>query len=403
MALPTNIDSSYADDGGDASVALHQQHHDDLHGRYNHAFDVNSYGADPTGVADSKTAIQAAIDDAYTIRSGSQRGGVVLFDNGIYKCNTGLTLREGVTLQGVGMLGNNETRGTIVRCGATSITLMTLDGVSSNLQSGCTIRDMTLDGNSLATTTLLKFRLANRCKLYNVTFQLAGTQGLLLDAASDSVAGGDCAWHDYYNLHFYRCPIGIFSRESYRVNIFGADFIGFTSDTTSTHIKLGDSANASLITQYFCGYGIKYDEGLVHEDLQNAGFSLFVGSAHENGITAVKIRKPGGAGSISARGNQFIGTGVGNMTNGFDFGAGADQNTILGVANVSVTNPFIDTDGKTIYVPDFDRGAARFPAGVSTRHMAGTTPTGGVSGEVRVGTNKIWVNDAGTWKSATVA
>jgi hypothetical protein len=91
------------------------------------------------------------------------------------------------------------------------------------------------------------------------------------------------------------------------------------------------------------------------------------------------------------------------MTNGFDFGAGADQNTILGVANVSVTNPFIDNDGKTIYVPDFDRGAARFPAGVSTRHMAGTTPTGGVSGEVRVGTNKIWVNDAGTWKSATVA
>jgi hypothetical protein len=36
------------------------------------------------------------------------------------------------------------------------------------------------------------------------------------------------------------------------------------------------------------------------------------------------------------------------------------------------------------------------------QHMAAATPTGGSSGEVRVGNGKIWVNDAGTWKSATV-
>lgn len=31
MALPVNVDSTYADSGTDASVALHQQHHDTIH------------------------------------------------------------------------------------------------------------------------------------------------------------------------------------------------------------------------------------------------------------------------------------------------------------------------------------------------------------------------------------
>lgn len=37
MVLPTNIDSTYADSGTDASVALHQQHHDTIHGALNGA------------------------------------------------------------------------------------------------------------------------------------------------------------------------------------------------------------------------------------------------------------------------------------------------------------------------------------------------------------------------------
>jgi len=33
--LPVNIDTTYADDGGDASVQIHQSHHDTLHGLFN--------------------------------------------------------------------------------------------------------------------------------------------------------------------------------------------------------------------------------------------------------------------------------------------------------------------------------------------------------------------------------
>lgn len=35
MPLPVNVDSTYADDPGDASAQLHQQHHDALHEFYN--------------------------------------------------------------------------------------------------------------------------------------------------------------------------------------------------------------------------------------------------------------------------------------------------------------------------------------------------------------------------------
>jgi hypothetical protein len=38
-----------------------------------------------------------------------------------------------------------------------------------------------------------------------------------------------------------------------------------------------------------------------------------------------------------------------------------------------------------------------------TNHAGGATPTGGQSGEIQIANGKIWVNDAGTWKSVAVA
>jgi len=52
---------------------------------------------------------------------------------------------------------------------------------------------------------------------------------------------------------------------------------------------------------------------------------------------------------------------------------------------------------KSLAAPDFSATGAQMP------HAGASTPSGGQSGEVRVGTGKIWVNDAGTWKSVAVA
>lgn len=48
-------------------------------------------------------------------------------------------------------------------------------------------------------------------------------------------------------------------------------------------------------------------------------------------------------------------------------------------------------------------GSVKGTTGVITAHEAAATPTGGVSGEIRVGAGKIWVNDGGVWKSVAVA
>lgn len=42
-------------------------------------------------------------------------------------------------------------------------------------------------------------------------------------------------------------------------------------------------------------------------------------------------------------------------------------------------------------------------AGLRTNHVAAATPTGGVTGDIKIGNGKIWVNDAGTWKSVAIA
>ncbi|MDQ3933432.1 MAG: hypothetical protein M3340_02240 [Actinomycetota bacterium] len=40
--------------------------------------------------------------------------------------------------------------------------------------------------------------------------------------------------------------------------------------------------------------------------------------------------------------------------------------------------------------------------GIQVPHVSGGTPSGGSSGEIRVGNNRLWVNDRGTWKSISL-
>jgi hypothetical protein len=52
---------------------------------------------------------------------------------------------------------------------------------------------------------------------------------------------------------------------------------------------------------------------------------------------------------------------------------------------------------RTVKPPDFTGSGAQFP------HVGGSSPSGGLTGELRVGTNKLWVNDNGSWKSIPVS
>ena len=47
-------------------------------------------------------------------------------------------------------------------------------------------------------------------------------------------------------------------------------------------------------------------------------------------------------------------------------------------------------------------GDLRTTGALGAQHVGAATPTGGVSGDIKIGNGKIWVNDAGTWKSALI-
>jgi len=95
------------------------------------------YNADPTGVADSAAAIQAAIDVAE-----SNGGGIVFFPIGTYLINTGLTVEQSKIL----LYGSQNT---IIKAGATMSYMITFDrGGSEGMRGG--IRDLVIQGDEKA-------------------------------------------------------------------------------------------------------------------------------------------------------------------------------------------------------------------------------------------------------------
>lgn len=78
MVLPTNVDSTYADSGTDASVAAHQQHHDTIHAA------VNAAAGGATGQVWAKTS-SADYAQAWT---NPNWGGGDYFRSGYYSHGT---------------------------------------------------------------------------------------------------------------------------------------------------------------------------------------------------------------------------------------------------------------------------------------------------------------------------
>ena len=74
------------------------------------SLNVLDYGADSTGVADSTSAIQAAVDAAYT-----QYNKTVYVPNGIYKLTGRITIAQGVMIMCDGSQGSNEAYGTVFK------------------------------------------------------------------------------------------------------------------------------------------------------------------------------------------------------------------------------------------------------------------------------------------------
>ena len=120
----------------------------------NSRFNVVGYGADPLGVSDSKTAIQAAIDacDTESLGGGLGGAGIVYFPGGDYDINATLTWKD------CALVGTFENRGVrIYWNGTAGGTMITKTGTSTfglitglNLREGTTRPGTMLDFTGLA-------------------------------------------------------------------------------------------------------------------------------------------------------------------------------------------------------------------------------------------------------------
>lgn len=131
-------------------------------------FNVLDYDADPTGVADSAAAIQAAITAAQTA------GGSVYLPTGAYKVNTKLTISAPIGFIGEANLIDNvaDRTGTYIIKGADVIAIEVTDS------AGSTFRDFAVVGSGSDTTQGIKLTQCGRSKLERISVVECGSHGI---------------------------------------------------------------------------------------------------------------------------------------------------------------------------------------------------------------------------------
>jgi hypothetical protein len=245
MVLPVDIDTTYADDGSDASVKLHQQHHDEIHTRLNAI--ATFHAPAPSGTASIDTAaLQALINSAAALG-----GGEVHLQVGGYKLDATLTILNcsNVKLVGAGAFhdiygGFSSPTGTVLAWhGSSGGTVLSVGGTNAmtSYNRDLVVKDLAIDCRSLAGRGLLvtsswwgtyqnlHIRNATICNLdiLTVTDDIADvaqdTQGCLFDKisiravdgsgtgdtgigvrlGSGTVGLGNTCLNNFYDLHIY--------------------------------------------------------------------------------------------------------------------------------------------------------------------------------------------------------
>ena len=146
-------------------------------------FDVRAYGADPTGVADSTTEIQEALDAANTAG-----GGIVFVPDGTYKTTSELTVYSDTIVRGVGeesKITLSTTRANIIKTDSSANDILIEDlwiygsGTTNTNEIGVLVDD----SNDVT---------IRRCKFENMTIGVhfeASSGGLVFDCFFKDIVG----------------------------------------------------------------------------------------------------------------------------------------------------------------------------------------------------------------------
>lgn len=310
------------------------------------AFDVVSYGADPTGSADSTTAIQDAINAAGMT-------GRVYLPAGTYKTSAALTLgSEYVVFFGDGI------DLTVIKpaAGATFNVIETPiapSGSGGGYQiTGVTVRDLTIDCSQMTGTVAgqgngIFWFGAIQCNTERVRVTGCPNWAVVFDATADNDAY-DCIVSE---CRIENCAgeIGLSYNTAARVyncylsgptsNTLAANQPVYTNVSNESYAIAGDSANCLIAGNIFGQGSASVTNPAIN--LTNSGASRIIGNFFLNTSGAAIATQAGGHNQIIV-GNEFSGCCVGTGYSGPCLYIGADGTVITGnvfdVSNGDFTN-----------------------------------------------------------------
>ena len=248
---------------------------------------VTQYGADPTGTADSTTAIQTAL----TAAAAATYGGVVYFPAGLYLISQTLQAGSSTTVTGDGI------GATTIRVKASSLSSFTQVGSNGGAtmlatagnaaKSRITVSDLTLDMNEANNSSVPGFAIAAECSpagIQNVT-GLTVERVEVINAVGYSVFPRGCT-----DVKIRGCRViagqasnGYANQDGIHVTDCAGVIIDGNYIDTGTISSVGDDAIA--IQGVSAGCSDVTVTGNVIEHSAAHGISLFLGGATVTDVT----------------------------------------------------------------------------------------------------------------------
>ena len=221
-------------------------------------FNVLDYGANTApGTTDMTAAAQAAVTAC-----AAAGGGTVCFPAGIYLLNgaTGDTKKNGILIPYTTQTGvenrvclEGDGMSTILRAGSTGMYIIRLS------DSYCAIRNMSIDGNNLATVTGIGIVPASTTQTTTLAYQNFNlisnvevrqcVEGIELKCGPD-VSGADsqCFYNEFHAVNMYSCTRGMWFRDGPNASSSGCNRnswhggrIGQDPANTGIQIDSGDT------------------------------------------------------------------------------------------------------------------------------------------------------------------
>jgi hypothetical protein len=174
-------------------------------------YDVTKHGLVDDGTTNNATALQTLINTIPT--TGNGRLATFLWpyvSAGKYIVSSQVTWGErSIRNIGVGASPyNNPPYCSAILAGADSFTMFAVDGGSTLQSNSPSFENLLFAANGHTSVVGLKVKNANRCHLKTVAF-VNLLEGVELDEGAE-----DCAWHDWFGVHFYGCTTGVKSVKS---------------------------------------------------------------------------------------------------------------------------------------------------------------------------------------------